>query len=93
MCVGAAFGLIFCMAAREHVHFSPRLSRGLTVCVVMAFRGVGRGRVSGLGGVGGGIIAFFVALFLLYNRWHAPHVVPAVTLDSSSLVINDTLPM
>ena len=73
----AFYALLFCLAVRVYVYFSPHLSRGSTGWV-----GVG-------GGGGGGLIAFCRLLPVASSFRRAPDV----TLYRSSLATLDTLPM
>ena len=81
----AFYALLFCLAVRVYVYFSPHLSRGSTGWV-----GVGGGGGGGFGwGGGGGLIAFCRLLPVASSFRHAPDV----TLYRSSLATLDTLPM
>ena len=81
----AFYALLFCLAVRVYVYFSPHLSRGST-----GWMGVGGGGGrGGLGGGWGGLIAFCRLLPVASSFRHAPDV----TLYRSSLAILDTLMM
>ena len=86
----AFYALLFCLAVRVYVYFSPHLSRGSTGWVGVGGGGGGGGSGGGGGGgVGGGLIAFCRLVPVASSFRHAPDV----TLYRSSLAILDTLMM